>query len=626
MPLLLPLPSSPLRRAAGLLTISISLTGAGCATAGAPARFEGNAPPVAVSAPISDVRYEVRFDSATAAARTLEVRMSFAPSGGGPVVLSLPAWTPGAYEISNFARWVTRFDARADGQPVRWDRLDQDSWRLMPPAGAREVTVSFAYRADTLDNAMAWARPDFAFFNGTNVFLYPEGRSLDFPATVTVRTQPGWRVTTAMTPAGEAGSYQERSYHDLVDMPFFVGRFDLDSTSVADRPVRLATYPAGAITDGARAFLLEAHRRMLPTMVAVFDTIPFRTYTTMIVVSDETPGGSALEHQSSHVGVYNPGILDPVTLPSITAHEIFHLWNVKRLRPATMWPYDYSRVMPTPLLWWSEGVTDYYADLALVRGGIVDSATFLALTAAKIQEVAGEPPISLEDASVATWIHPIQSPYVYYSKGSLAGLMLDILIRDASDERGSLDAVMRDLYRTAYEQRRGFTNEMLWAAVSRAAGGRSFAEEYDRYVDGREPYPWDRVLPLAGLRLVTDTLREPLLGVSSLADSAGALVTELSPGSAAALAGVQEGDRLLSVGEVVIRPGEDFGPAFRNRYAGREGDPLPIVVMRGGRRLTLDGRVVLGRRVSTRIIADGGASERAARIRSAIFHGPPAGR
>ena len=610
------------RLRSGLALLAISVTGACATVGGGSGAVALNAPPELVSAPIGNIRYEVTFDSATAASRTLRVAMTFTPQGSGAVILSLPSWTPGAYEISNFARWVTGFEARADGQPVGWDRADQDSWRVVPPAGSREVTVSFDYRADTLDNAMAWSRPDFAFFNGTNVFLHPEGRSMQFAATVTVRTQPGWRVATGMTPTGTPGSYGEGNYHDLVDMPFFVGRFDLDSTTVADRPVRLATYPVGAIAGQARAFLLQAHQRMLPPQIAVFGEVPFTSYTTMIVVTDQTPGGSALEHQNSHVGIYNPGILNPVTLPSITAHEIFHLWNVKRLRPVEMWPYDYSRPMPTTLLWASEGITDYYADIALVRGGVIDSSTFLALTAAKIGEVTAAPPVALEDASLATWIHPIENPYIYYPKGSLAGLMFDIWIRDASDNAGSLDTVMRELYDGAYRLGRGFTNNMFWDAASRAAGGRSFRDEYARYIDGREPYPWASVLPLAGLRLVTDTLNTPLLGISSSADSAGTRVLTVTPGSVAERAGVAVADRLVSVGDVRVSS-EDFGPAFRSRYAGRAGAPLPIVVQRGGRTLTLNGRVELAEQLVTRLVPDPAASPKAVRIRTAIFHGAP---
>ena len=200
-------------------------------------------------------------------------------------------------------------------------------------------------------------------------------------------------------------------------------------------------------------------------------------------------------------------------LASITAHEIFHAWNVKRLRPAEMVPYDYHQAQPTPWLWVSEGITDYYADLALVRGGIIDSTQFLALTANKANTVDMTPPTALEDASLSTWIHPEDgSGYIYYPKGSLAGLLLDIQIRDASDNARSLDDVMRQLYQNTFKKGRGFTAADFWPEVSRAAGGRPFEDFLARYVDGRESYPFDRILPLAGMRVALDTLREPRLG------------------------------------------------------------------------------------------------------------------
>ena len=151
---------------------------------------------------------------------------------GGPVPCCSPspAWTPGSYEITNFARWVSNFTPTAGGKPLAWDKLDYDTWRIQP-AGAKEITVTFDYLADTLDNAMAWAKPDFAFFNGTNLFLYPEGRGFDFPATVRIHTQSGWQVVTGMAAGPEAGTYRDTNYHDLVDRPFLVGRFELDSTA-----------------------------------------------------------------------------------------------------------------------------------------------------------------------------------------------------------------------------------------------------------------------------------------------------------------------------------------------------------------------------------------------------------
>ena len=177
-----------------------------------------------LSAPVSNVHYEVRADRAALAVRRLHVTTTFDVGTGGAVVLSLPAWTPGAYEISDFAKWVSAFGASQNGAPLRWDKLDFDTWRVRPAAAGR-VTVEFDYQADSLDNAMSWTRPNFALFNGTNLFLYPEGRSLEFPATMSVRTDPDFRIATSMTPAGARGEYRAASYHELVDMPVVVGAF-----------------------------------------------------------------------------------------------------------------------------------------------------------------------------------------------------------------------------------------------------------------------------------------------------------------------------------------------------------------------------------------------------------------
>ena len=581
------------------------------------------APPV--SAPVANLRYEVGFDSASAALRTLKVAVTFDVGGPGPVLLSFPAWTPGSYEVVNFARYVGGFVAAAGDKVLDWDKLDHDTWRI-DPAGARSVTVRFDYRANTLDNAAAWSRPDFAFVNGTNIFPYPEGRGYAFPATVTVKTQPGWLVATGMQSAGGTGTYREANYHDLVDKPFFIGRFDLDSMQVGGRWNRLATYPAGAMTGPPRSLLWDQIARTVPAMAAVFGETPWRTYTTLLVFTQEVGGGSALEHANSHVGIYNPGFIGNPLLASITDHEIFHAWNVKRLRPADLWPYRYSGPQPTPWLWVSEGITDYYADLALVRGGVVDSAQFLGLTGEKMARVADGPATALEDASLSTWIEPVDGThYQYYPKGSLAGFILDVLIRDGSDNRRSLDDVLRELYRATYRKGRGFTAADWWPAVSRAAGGRSFAEFHARHIDGREPFPWDDILPRAGLRMASDTLREPQVGLATTQDTAGAIVVEgVLPGGVAEAAGVKSGDQLIALGDVEILD-PNFGAAFRTRFGKNEGDSLPIRVRRGADTLTLQGVVRLVSRVETRLDFDPGAGEKAVRIRRGILRGTVAG-
>ncbi|MDQ6768672.1 MAG: PDZ domain-containing protein, partial [Gemmatimonadota bacterium] len=532
---------------------------------------------------------------------------------------SLPAWTPGAYEISNFARNISNFSAEEAGNSLSWDKLDPDTWRIRP-RGAGEVTVRFDYKADTLDNAHSWSRPDFLLFNGTNLFLYPEGRGFDFPASVSVNTETGWKIATGMTSAG-ARRFAASNYHDLVDMPFFVGQFDMDSTQISGSWVRFATYPSGSVTDGARIAVWESLKRVIPAEARVFGEVPWTTYSILQISDPSYGGGSGLEHQNSHVDVFGPEMIGS-TPSSLYAHEIFHAWNVKRLRPSELWPYRYDQEQPTPLLWISEGITDYYADLAEVRGGVMSAAGFYAATWDKISQVAALPPTALEDASLSTWIHPRDgTEYIYYPKGSLAGLLLDIIIRDASDNRRSLDDVMRELYNTDYKNNRGFTSDEWWSAVSRAANGKSFTDFYARYIDGREPYPWDDVLPLAGMRIARDTIKEPRLGIGSVLDSTGLHVTEVVPGSAADAAGVQRGDLLLAVGGISADD-PAWSAKFRARYArSPDGSPLPVLVRRDGREVTLTARLHFVPRVMARLIENPRPSVKARRVREGILRG-----
>jgi len=587
-------------------------------TIAATVRAQSAAPPR--SADITNIRYDVRFDRATAEQRRVDVSMTFDVTGTEPVLLSLPAWTPGAYEISNFARWVIDFDAKSGTQPLVWDKLDYDTWRVQT-RGAKTVTVRFAYSADSLDNAMTWARSDFLLFNGTNLFLYPEGRPLAFPAQVAIRTEPDWKIATGMPTRGapSAHTYGAANYHDLVDMPFFVGRFDLDSAQISGKWVRFASYPEGSVSGAVRTNVWDWLKRAIPKEAAVFGETPWDTYTVMQIADSTYMGASGLEHQSSHVDVITPLAIQSEFMPSLYAHEIFHAWNVKRLRPAEMWPYVYDREQPTPWLWFSEGVTDYYADLAEVRGGIVDEKGFYALTGGKMNEVQVSPPVSLEDASVNTWIHPVDgSGYIYYQKGSLAGLLLDVMIRDASDNKHSLDDVMRELYTTTYKAGRGFTSDDFWNAVTRAASGKSFADFRAKYIEGREPMPYETVFALAGLR--SSRTPTPRLGVTSQPDTGGVRVSDIDPSSAAAEAGVKVGDYLIAVGNIEVAD-QEFGVKFRSQYGNAtEGTPLPIRVRRGTQMLTLSAKLKFAPG-DYRLEPLPNASAKAVRIRNGLMKG-----
>lgn len=579
-----------------------------------------SAQPARVSAPITGISYEITADSAAVGRRQLGVAMSFRVANNAPVILALPAWSPGHYTVLWFARRVSNFSAQSGAAPLDWHKVDFQTWEIRPRA-AGTVRVSFQYLADAVDRAVAWTAPNFAFFNGTNVFMYPAGRGFDWPARVTVRTEPTWRVTTGMDPAPGVNNFTAGNYHDLTDMPFYVGRFAIDSTRMANRWVRLAWYPAASLTPTRRDRAFGWLQKLVPAQVAVFGEAPFRNYT-IFQRSDTLVNGGGLEHQSSQVDQVLTSRLDGNT-SSLYSHEFFHAWNVKRLRPADLVPYRYDAAQPTTWLWVSEGVTDYYGALALVRGGVEDSTAFFNFIANEISSVASAPLTSVSDASLNSWINPADgSSGLYYPKGGLTGFLLDVLIRDASDNRSTLDDVMRRLYFATYKRGKGFTGADWWGEVSYAARGKSFADFGRLYVDGREPLPVESVLSLAGLRFESDTIREPRPGIGTASDSSGVRISQVGSTSAAAAAGARVGDQIVSIGDVMIT-NDDWFEKVRTRYAGTILTTLPLVVRRGSESLTLQLPVRLSLSIRTRVVPLPNAPAKAARIRHGILTGSP---
>jgi predicted metalloprotease with PDZ domain len=424
-----------------------------------------------------------------------------------------------------------------------------------------------------------------------------------------------------MTPDDSSQRYRATDFHDLVDHPFLVGRFDFDSTQVQGKWMRLATWPRGSVADKRRVALWDGLSRVVEPLVDVFGEVPWTSYTVIQLASDDFPGMSALEHTESELAIVGAPYLDEPFVLAIHAHELAHAWNVKRLRPADLTPYRYDAAQPTPWLWVSEGLTDYYADLSLVRSGLVDEAGFLEATLTKIDNVANRPATSLEDASLQAWLGVVDGTAdLYYDKGSLAGLALDILIRDATNNSSSLDDVMHDLWDRTWKEGRGFTFDDFWNAVARATRGRAWGDFSRRYIDGREPFPWGNWLTRAGWQLRVDSLAEPRLGALLRPHEAGVLVSSVDKDGAGARAGLREGDVIVKIGgRSTLDP--DFGNRWRTYWSARPGAQMPLEVRRGRDTLALTAIVETLSRVDRQIVPDPQASAKARRIRAGILAG-----
>jgi len=547
---------------------------------------------------VPPVQYEIAVPAP--ATRLLHVRADFPTRGKDTLYLSLPAWSPGNYEIQNYARYVRHFGAKTPaGQALFWDRFDKDTWRVTT-ARSERVSVEFDYFADTIDLSMARLTGDFGEFLGTNLFLYEEGQ-LDRPAEVRFTLPAGWQVTTALGGGSGSGPYAAANYHELADAQTFVGKYSLDSLQVDGKWIRIAVWPTDAYSPGVQRNMRADLEKIARTENALLGGPPYDRYTVFFnVIREPVNFGGGLEHAASQFDIMPQGAFADAAgtfgdfMVPLMAHEYFHLFNVKRIRPAEMWPYDYHAEQFTPLLWWSEGVTDYYADLTNLRSGLWTAEQFLRNTTQNMQQVESAPePWSEEDGSVATWINEVfvNSSQLYYPKGSLTGLLLDVSIRDASDNRHSLDEVMRALYTRFYQKQKGFTTQDLLGLL-REYGLPDVDAFYQRYVNGREPLPYESLLAKAGVTVARRTISNPFLGVNAQPDETAKLVVQsVVPGSAADAAGLEPGDVLLKVGEIEARPDGDWGARYRERYRGQNGQPLTISVTRGGKPLTLDTQV-----------------------------------
>ena len=556
------------------------------------------------------------------------------PTTGDVTLVSLPSWTPGHYKLENYARFVRHF-AAVDGQsgaPLRWDKADKDTWRIVS-RGASRVRVSFDYLAEEVGLSQSLLREDFGFFNGTNLFVFPE-TGYDFPAVVTFDLPAGWKVATELADGDEPGTFRARDYHELVDNPTFLGHFGIDSTLVDNTWIRLAVYPEDRFREPAKGMALEALGKMATLMHEWFGGPPYDRYTTLIYLAQEQIlffGG--LEHAESHfdilpvVAFERPEFTFRSFLYRLLSHEYYHAWNVKRIRPVQLWPYAYDREQYTPLLWVSEGITDYYAHVILVRTGLWSDEAFWEAMREAIDNIERQPAHeAVEDASLNSWIEPVFiSENYYYDKGALLGLLLDIRIRDATNNRHSLDDVMAKLYRERFQRDRGFTTDDFLGYVSEYLGDDFTESFYRRYVDGREPLPFRETFERAGMGFSSDTIVEPFFGVALGRAQDGMRIRSVEPGSEAARAGLQPGDLLERVGSVEVTDG-DWARAFRSTYGDSTGVEVAVAFRRGREDQATRARIGQRTRYQHRLqpLDDASPDQRA--LRRGLLTGEPGGR
>lgn len=522
--------------------------------------------------------------------------------------LSLPTWTPGWYTVENYGKNILRFqvtDARGRRLPHSMTR--KQTWRVAT-AGLDRVKVEFDYRANVLGLNQAKITNDWAFFTGIQLFLLAEGHCAS-PSSVRFDVPDNWKIISALKETRNAKVFTAPDYDTLVDAPTEMGNFDVVPFEVEGKPHFFVATPAGVFPKDQNARLADMLTRIALAQRDVFGELPYEKYVYFYFFAPpESNAGGGLEHLNSHVVIGAGGLnVKAESLTGIASHEFFHLWNVKRLRPAEMWPYDYSRENESPLLWFSEGFTNYYGALAEYRAGTMTRERFLETVggaAGGIESNEARKYISPADSSVSTWLGydtPKAFDISYYTQGQNLGALLDLSIRQDTANARSLDDVMRTLYQEFYKRGRGFTTEDVVAVITRLTR-RDYRDFFRRHIAGVEVPPYDRIFGYAGYRFQKTTEQVPRLGIGLNPMPEGAQVTSVVPNSPAAEAGLAPGDLIETLDGTVLKPDETGNISLREILARKLGRTVKLGIRRGTQERTLEAKVATREETSYRLV------------------------
>jgi predicted metalloprotease with PDZ domain len=566
------------------------------------------------------LHYTVRVDSADL--RQLSVRLDVR-GASDTLVLRLPIWAPGAYRVANFAQYVRGLAATdGDGGAALAVRAEPDSARWTVVTRDGRATVRYAVRfpsatAARTPNNRSFLQPTGGLVDGPLTYVYVEGEKLA-PAHVTFDLPRDWRIATGLRPTGDARTFFAPSYDVLIDSPVLMGALHVWPFTVDGVPHRAAYWPSpDAVAFDTTAFV-AAVQRSVEGARTVFGRLPYRDYTFLFI--DGTGGG--LDHlNSTSIGVRSASLArDPRASTGVTTHEFFHAWNVKRLRPAPLGPFDYQHPVRTTGLWFAEGITDYYADAIARRVGFVDEAQARDALAASIESYLNNPAhdrVSPERSSWTAWDGPAGNDgysISYYLQGSIIGELLDVQLRQATGLRRGMDDVMRLMF-ARHAGAEGYRGEDVVHAVNDVCGC-DLHRFFDRHVAGAREFAFDSLLAPLGWKTVvtrgpatTDDgrpaadLRVSVTGFAGIGSAGGVAgsAPKLSisdPTSAWYRAGLRAGDAVVSVNGRPVADAATFRAVLGTPAIGRQ---VRVTVRRDGRELTVPVTVTGYERVAVRL-------------------------
>ena len=521
--------------------------------------------------------------------QTIQIRMRVRNVASTELAVAMPAWRQGRYAILNPAGTVYNVRAEnTDGAGLDIRKNDKATW-CVATGGASEVVISYTVYANSLNDRTRHVDSSHAFLSGAAVFFYVPGRRGD-PVSVSIDAPPAWKIASGLKhAAADPRLLLAPNYDVLIDSPIEAGLHETLCFELDGKPHDIVLW-------GKPRHDPEKLKRDFAAIVrqgaAIFGDLPYERYVFLLHVAPGLGGGT--EHLNSTVMHVQPQAFeddaDYARLLSLAAHEMFHTWNVKQLRPEALRIPDLSKENYTDLLWFAEGATSYYDDLLVVRAGLRSPESYLASLAETIYQVRARPGSRVESVSESSfdaWIkfnqptpNDMNATVSFYESGSLLSFLLDLEIRHRTQNRISLDTVLREMYKAFPASGPGFTTADLIATLDRLSNTR-FDTFFEQYVSGTETYPFESLLQIVGLEMRTADAEPRAYAGFAVKDQDGKPVVRyvLSDGPAYP-AGINAGDEILSMNGTPATAA-DFTKRIEQSY--KPGDVLRVDLMRRGR-------------------------------------------
>ncbi len=516
------------------------------------------------------------------------------------IQVKMAVWTPGSYLVREYSRNIDFIEFKnGSGEQLKGRKINKNTWEV-DTKKSNEVIVRYKIYANELTVRTSFLDANHGYLNGASTFLYVP-QLMKSESRLTVIPFKDWKRISTALPSLSATQFLVRDFDTLVDSPMEIGNHEVLEFYAAGIPHQVAMFSTEPLNYD-KDKLLADYTKLVEAATSVVGENPLDHY---LFIVHHAPGiGGGLEHLYSSTCQTSPQAYSSEAgyqgLFALLAHEYFHLWNIKRIRPIALGPFDYDNENYTNMLWVAEGFTNYYEEVILARAGLQTEQDVLDNLAGNLSSVLNTPGNYVQSATAASWDAWIKyyrpdensgnSSISYYSKGGLLGSALNAIIIAETKAEKSLDDVLRLLYKKYYKELgRGFTDEEFQQACETVAG-KPLSDFFEKYISGTETPDYKAIFAAVGIDLVNknDGTAAGYLGVTERAGS----VFRLSSMGSAYLSGLNVGDRILSI------DGKK-GASFTSAVEGKKiGDVLQVKVERAGLPMTFEVPVGKDRRVS----------------------------